>query len=84
MDPYNRLVYTGGNHFTMLPNSNETNVTLERENLLLLTNNIVENIINALKPFDNKDIYKWSAIIAKKYNNIHPSPMFDEKEHYQK
>ena len=37
-----------------------------------------------IKDVNNKDLYKWSVIIANKYNNIHPSPMFDEKEQYQK
>ncbi len=35
------------------------------------------------KNIDNKDIYKWSDIIAEKYNNIHPSPIFDSKEKYK-
>jgi len=44
----------------------------------------IKKWIPELKDVKNKDIYKWSAIIAKKYNNIHPPPMFDEKEQYQK
>jgi len=61
MDPYRRLVYTGKNHFTMLPNSNETNVSLERSELLLLTDKITEKIINALKPINETDIFNPSS-----------------------
>ena len=30
----------------------------------------------------NKDLIKWSTLIADKYNNIHPSPLFDHKLKY--
>jgi deoxyribodipyrimidine photo-lyase len=30
----------------------------------------------------NKDLIKWSEPIASKYNNIHPSPIFDYKQKY--
>jgi deoxyribodipyrimidine photo-lyase len=36
-----------------------------------------------LDDIPNKDLYKWNKEIAKKYNNIHPSPMFDDKEKYK-
>lgn len=32
---------------------------------------------------NNKDLYKWSETIAAKYNNIHPTPIFDPKEKYK-
>ena len=31
----------------------------------------------------NKDLYKWSHEISKKYNNIHPEPIFDDKSKYK-
>jgi len=31
----------------------------------------------------NKDLYNWSEDIAKKYNNIHPGPIFDDKLKYK-
>ena len=30
-----------------------------------------------------KELYKWNTIIAAKYNNIHPEPMFDSKLKYK-
>ena len=44
----------------------------------------IKKWIPELKDVSNKDIYKWSEVIAKKYNNIHPAPMFDEKKQYKK
>jgi hypothetical protein len=37
-----------------------------------------------LEQVSNKDIYNWSDKIAKQYNNIHPAPMFDAKDQYNK
>lgn len=37
-----------------------------------------------LQNIDNKDLFKWSVDISNKYNNIHPSPIFDHKKQYQK
>lgn len=36
-----------------------------------------------LSHISNKDLYNWNDEIAKKYNNIHPSPIFDHKEKYK-
>ena len=36
-----------------------------------------------LENIPNKDLYKWNDDISKKYNNIHPKPIFDSKERYQ-
>ena len=37
------------------------------------------HLVNVL----NKDIYNWSNDISKKYNDIHPGPIFDAKEKYK-
>ena len=36
-----------------------------------------------LENIPNKDLYNWSDNISKKYNNIHPFPIFDPKEKYK-
>jgi deoxyribodipyrimidine photo-lyase len=36
-----------------------------------------------LNNINNKDLINWNADIAEKYNNIHPSPIFDSKLKYQ-
>jgi len=32
---------------------------------------------------ESKELIKWNSIIAQKYNNIHPAPMFDSKLKYK-
>jgi deoxyribodipyrimidine photo-lyase len=36
-----------------------------------------------LKDVPEKDLRRWNAVMSKKYNNIHPGPMFDAKEKYK-
>jgi deoxyribodipyrimidine photolyase len=43
----------------------------------------IKKWLSHLSDVPNKDLYNWSSITAKKYNNIHPSPIFDPKEKYK-
>jgi deoxyribodipyrimidine photo-lyase len=45
--------------------------------------NYIKKWLPHLADIPNKDLIKWSEPIASKYNNIHPSPMFDYKIKYK-
>lgn len=45
--------------------------------------NYIKKWLPDLKDIPSKDLYNWNVEIAKKYNNIHPSPIFDPKDKYQ-
>lgn len=77
MDPYKRVVFTGGNHYTILPSAEQGGqlIEQERDNLDHLVDSIVENLFERVKE---------AEIIEEQFVSKIPNSLFQTHVDYSK